>query len=127
MSEADSTNDFVTVAEVGAIPEGEGRSFQVGDRFVAVFNYRGEFRAIDDLCPHMGASLGAGYLDEDGVVTCPWHAWRFNVCSGKWADNPRLGIDRFEVRVQDDQIQVRRRPMEEQAETREQGDKETKS
>ena len=108
MLDSDAANkDFVTVARVGAIPEGEGRSFQVGERLVAVFNQDGRYFAIDDLCPHMGASLGAGYLDEEGVVTCPWHAWRFCVRDGKWADNPRLSVDTFEVRVAGDQIQVR--------------------
>jgi nitrite reductase (NADH) small subunit len=101
---------FTTVAKVGEIPEGEGASFQVGRQLVAVFNHQGEYLAIDDLCPHMGASLGAGYLDEEGVVTCPWHAWRFDAKNGKWADNPRLSINTFEVRVEGDEIQVRPRP-----------------
>jgi nitrite reductase (NADH) small subunit len=110
MSHNTSTNDgFVTIAKVGGIPEGEGRSFQVGERLVAVFLQGGQYYAIDDLCPHMGASLGAGYLDEEGNVTCPWHAWRFCVRDGKWCDNPRLGVDTFDVRVIDDQIQVRSR------------------
>ena len=99
--------DFITVAKVGAIPEGEGQSFQVGERLVAVFLRDGQYFAIDDLCPHMGASLGAGYLDEEGVVTCPWHAWRFCVRDGKWADNKRLSVDTFDVRVSDNEIQVR--------------------
>jgi nitrite reductase (NADH) small subunit/3-phenylpropionate/trans-cinnamate dioxygenase ferredoxin subunit len=108
MPTTDSSNhDFVTIAKVGAIPEGEGRSFQVGDRLVAVFHQNGGYFAIDDLCPHMGASLGAGYLDEQGIVTCPWHAWRFCVRDGKWADNPRLAVDTFEVRVVGDEIQIR--------------------
>lgn len=102
-----SHSNFVTVAKVGDIPEGEGRSFQVGDRLVAVFHHNGGYFAIDDLCPHMGASLGVGYLDADGIVTCPWHAWRFCVQNGKWADNPRLGVDSFEVRVVGTEIQVR--------------------
>jgi nitrite reductase/ring-hydroxylating ferredoxin subunit len=109
MAEESTAADFVTVAKIGAIPEGEGASFQVGKRLVAIFNHQGEYRAIDDLCPHMGASLGAGYLDEEGLVTCPWHAWRFNTCNGKWADNPRLSVDTFEVRVVGDEIQVRER------------------
>ncbi len=99
-------SEFVTVAKVGAIPAGQGATFQVGDRLVAVFNYQGKYTAIDDLCPHMGASLGAGQLDEEGKVTCPWHAWRFDVCDGTWCDNTRLKIDTFEVKVEDDQIQV---------------------
>jgi nitrite reductase (NADH) small subunit/3-phenylpropionate/trans-cinnamate dioxygenase ferredoxin subunit len=111
MTERQTTDaQFVPVAKVGAIPEGEGRSFQVGDRLVAVFRHQGEYLAIDDLCPHMGASLGAGYLDEEGVVTCPWHAWRFCARDGKWADNPRLAVDTFEVRICGDEIQVSTRP-----------------
>jgi nitrite reductase (NADH) small subunit len=101
-----TNSNFITVAKVGAIPEGEGQSFQVGERLVAVFLKDGQYFAIDDLCPHMGASLGAGYLDDEGVVTCPWHAWRFCVRDGKWADNPRLSVDTFDVRVEGDEIQV---------------------
>jgi nitrite reductase (NADH) small subunit/3-phenylpropionate/trans-cinnamate dioxygenase ferredoxin subunit len=111
-------SDFITVAKVGAIPEGEGRSFQVGDRLVAVFLTGGQYRAIDDLCPHMGASLGAGYLDEEGIVTCPWHAWRFCTQNGKWADNPRLAVDTFEVRVRGDEIQVSMQPRSVSKETK---------
>ncbi|QDT00764.1 Rieske (2Fe-2S) protein [Adhaeretor mobilis] len=101
------SDDFVTVTKTDALPPGEGGTFHVGERLVAVFNLKGEFFAIDDLCPHMGASLGAGQLDEEGCVMCPWHAWSFNVCDGRWLDNPRLKIDRFEVRVSGDEVQVR--------------------
>lgn len=103
-------SEFITVARVGAIPEGQGGTFQVGDRLVAVFNRGGEYFAIDDLCPHMGASLGAGYMDAEGVVTCPWHAWHFSVCDGTWCDNPRIKIDAFETRVVGDEIQVKATP-----------------
>jgi nitrite reductase (NADH) small subunit/3-phenylpropionate/trans-cinnamate dioxygenase ferredoxin subunit len=98
--------EFVTVAKVGAIPEGTGAAFPVGDNLVAVFNLGdGEYFAINDLCPHMGASLADGSL-EAGVVTCPWHAWRFRVCDGTWCDNTRIKTDTFEVRVVGDEIQV---------------------
>jgi len=99
-------SEFVTVAKVGAIPTGQGATFKMGDRLVAVFNRGESYSAIDDLCPHMGASLGAGQLDEEGKVTCPWHAWRFDVCDGTWCDNPSLKIDAYEVRVEGNEIQV---------------------
>jgi nitrite reductase/ring-hydroxylating ferredoxin subunit len=102
-------SEFTTVAKVGAIPEGEGITVEVGECLVALFNSAGQYFAIDDLCPHMGASLGAGAVEE-GVVTCPWHAWRFKVSDGTWCDNPRIKIDSFEVRVVGDDIQVRPRP-----------------
>ncbi len=103
-------SEFVTVAKVGAIPEGEGSTFTVGERLVAVFNTNGEYSAIDDLCPHMGASLGQGHV-EDGIVFCPWHAWRFCVREGTWCDNPKLKVSRFDVRIEGDEIQVSTEPI----------------
>ena len=99
-------SDFTTVCKVGAIAEGEGQAFAVNGRMVAVFNQDGNFHAIDDMCPHMGASLAGGHV-EGNVVTCPWHAWRFDICDGTWCDNPRINIDSFEVRVERDEIQVK--------------------
>ena len=49
---------------------------------------------------------------QDGVVTCPWHAWRFQVCDGTWCDNRRIKIDHFDLRVVGEEIQVRVRPKE---------------
>jgi nitrite reductase (NADH) small subunit/3-phenylpropionate/trans-cinnamate dioxygenase ferredoxin subunit len=98
--------DFTTVARVGDIPEGEGRSFPVHDWMVAVFQVDGQYYAINDFCPHMGASLSGGYV-EGGIVSCPWHAWRFKVSDGTWCDNPKIKTDSFEVRVVGDEIQVR--------------------
>ncbi len=100
-------SEFQTVAKVGSISEGEGTTVTVGEKLLAVFLHQGKYYAIDDLCPHQGASLGAGYLDEEGAVTCPWHAWRFSVCDGTWCDNPRLKVDTYELRIEGDEIQVR--------------------
>ena len=99
-------DDFIAVAKVGDIPSGEGRAFAVNGRMVAVFNEDGTFSAIDDFCPHMGASLAGGWL-EKGTVTCPWHAWRFCIRDGTWCDNPRIKIDAFEVKVEGEDILVR--------------------
>lgn len=98
-------SEFQTVAKVGSIPPGTGRAFPVDGRVIAVFNDQGTYRAIDDFCPHMGASLASGDL-EDSIVTCPWHAWRFRLKDGAWADNPRIGIGCYPVRVVGEEIQV---------------------
>jgi nitrite reductase (NADH) small subunit/3-phenylpropionate/trans-cinnamate dioxygenase ferredoxin subunit len=96
---------FTTVAKVGDIAEGEGQGYTVAGRLIAVFNDRGEYHAIDDLCPHMGAALSPGYI-LDGEVVCPWHAWRFCIRTGTWSDNDALSVNVFAVRVEGDEIQV---------------------
>jgi nitrite reductase (NADH) small subunit/3-phenylpropionate/trans-cinnamate dioxygenase ferredoxin subunit len=97
---------FTPVARAGDIPAGEGRTYEVAGRLVAVFFDGADYHAIDDLCPHMGASLASGPFVE-GVVTCPWHAWRFRTCDGAWCDNPKLKVDVFSVRVTDGTVEVR--------------------
>lgn len=104
-------SDFKTVARVGDIPEGQGESYVVDELAVAIFHVDGEYHAINDLCPHQGASLAAGDVCE-GVVACPWHAWRFRVTDGTWCDNPRIKTDAYEVRIVGDEIQVKLPPKE---------------
>jgi nitrite reductase (NADH) small subunit len=96
---------YVTVAQVGELAEGQGRAFPVGNRMVAVFFHDGRYWAIDDFCPHQGASLAEGYIDGCAVA-CPWHQWRFSLEDGSWLDNPKIGVDRFKVRVMGQNIQV---------------------
>lgn len=96
---------FVTVAQVGEIPEGEGRAFAVNNCMVAVFLHDGKYYAIDDFCPHQGASLAGGYIDGCAVA-CPWHHWRFSLEDGAWLDNPKVGVTKYRVRVTGQNIQV---------------------
>jgi nitrite reductase (NADH) small subunit/3-phenylpropionate/trans-cinnamate dioxygenase ferredoxin subunit len=101
--------DFQIVCRVEDLAEGEGKTVEVAGKLIAVFRDRGHFYAIDDVCPHMGASLSSGYL-ENGIVTCPWHAWRFRLTDGAWADCPRVKIGWFPVQVENGEIRVQLRP-----------------
>jgi nitrite reductase (NADH) small subunit/3-phenylpropionate/trans-cinnamate dioxygenase ferredoxin subunit len=98
-------SEFRTVCRVGEIAEDEGKAVSVGDKLIAVFRHEGRYYAIDDCCPHMGASLSDGCV-EKGIVTCSWHAWRFRLHDGAWADNPRITIGCYPVRVEGDEVQV---------------------
>lgn len=108
--------EFLTVAKVGEIPVGEGRAFEYDEQMVAVFNDGETYYAIDDMCPHMGASLASGHY-ENCVVTCPWHAWSFDTRDGTWCDNRRLKVDAYDVQVVGDEIQVRLRASDGQSAT----------
>jgi len=102
-----NTTEFQTVAKDGDIPDGQGRCFPVNGTMVGVFLENGKYFAVNDFCPHMGASLSDGHV-EDGAVMCPWHAWRFRLSDGAWMDNSKSGIctATYEVRVEAGDIQV---------------------
>ncbi len=74
-------------------------------RVIAIFNDQGAYHAIDDLCPHMGASLSAGELHE-GIVTCPWHGWRFNVTTGVSPVVSSISVKKYEVKVEGNDVLV---------------------
>lgn len=99
--------EFITVGKVTDVPEGTSKAYTVGTKTVALFHQPGgTWAAIDDYCPHMGASLAEGSL-QDGVVECPWHAWQFRLSDGAWVNSPKLKIACYEVRVVGDEVQVK--------------------
>ncbi len=103
--------EFVVVARVGEILPDAAKTVAVGDRELAVFNVAGAYYAIDNICPHQGAPLAEGFV-QDGAVTCPWHAWCFDLATGKPAPGG-IGfsdVDAFEVRVESGEIAVATTP-----------------
>ena len=90
---------------MGEIPEGEGRPFEVGDHFLAVFLSGGAYHAMDDSCPHQGAPLCDGSV-AGGTVTCSWHGWEFRLEDGRYVDSPSIKVRTYPVRVEGDEIQV---------------------
>ena len=65
----DVMNAPIFIARLDEIAEGKGKAFDVGEKRIAIFQVDGQLHAIDDACPHAGASLSEGYL-EDGNVGC---------------------------------------------------------
>lgn len=95
----------VSVCRIEDIPAGSSIVATVNQKDVAVFNVNGQLFAIDDVCPHMGASLSGGFV-EDGCVTCPWHHWRFRLADGTWADSPRIKTGSYPVHVVEGDVQI---------------------
>ncbi|GAC1300924.1 MAG: hypothetical protein NVSMB19_08300 [Vulcanimicrobiaceae bacterium] len=103
--------DFKKVATTADIPAGEARAYVVGDREIAVFNVAGTFHAIENSCPHQGGPLADGYIDGC-VVTCPWHAWCFDVTTGVMTLGGYTSVDTFDVVVAGTTVAVATEPRE---------------
>jgi nitrite reductase (NADH) small subunit/3-phenylpropionate/trans-cinnamate dioxygenase ferredoxin subunit len=97
--------EFQTVARLTELADGQAKTVTVGDKLIALFRVGNEVFALDDVCPHMGASLSEGEV-ANGIVTCSWHGWRFRLADGAWADSPRVKTGCYPVRIVDEEIQV---------------------
>ncbi len=102
---------FVNVARVGDIEPGTGETVNANGTPVALFNVDGVYHAIHNTCPHEDGPLGEGEL-SGRVVTCPWHAYEFDVTSGECLTEPAYRVDRFEVRVDGDDILLSERAVD---------------
>jgi len=97
---------FVRVASVSEVPPGPGKLVLVGGKKLGLFNVDGTIHAIDDTCPHRGASLCEGEVDGTRV-TCPWHDASFDLATGAHLSPPvRTGVAVYRVQVVGDEVQV---------------------
>jgi nitrite reductase (NADH) small subunit len=73
----------VTLGPVSAIPEGEGRTYEVDGRRLAVFRGRdGALFATQADCPHKNGPLADGLLGGSTLI-CPLHSLKFDLNTGK--------------------------------------------
>jgi nitrite reductase/ring-hydroxylating ferredoxin subunit len=108
MSDA-AQRTFVRVAGRNEVAPGTSLVVNVGRYDVALFNVDGEMRAYENACPHQGGPIGEGWI-EAGVVTCPWHAWRFDLLTGAMTLGDFARLRRFEARVELDGVSIATEP-----------------
>ena len=97
---------WVEVAHESEIEPGEFRVVDVDDTLIAVFNVKGTFYAIEDLCTHDGEELTGGPVEGDQVI-CPRHGARFCIRTGKALTAPAYEpVTTFPVRVENGAVQV---------------------
>ncbi len=84
---------------IDRIPLGEGRTFQIGDRDIAIFRTREHvLHAIQALCPHRAGPLSDGIIG-DGKVICPLHSYKFNIVTGQPLGNECPALQVYPVRA----------------------------
>jgi 3-phenylpropionate/trans-cinnamate dioxygenase ferredoxin subunit len=97
---------YVKVATTDEIAAGTCKLIEIRDKRIALLNIDGHFYAIDDECTHLGGPLSSGML-EGKEITCPWHAARFDVESGKSCGELETGdVERYPVRLLDANIEI---------------------
>jgi nitrite reductase (NADH) small subunit len=99
--------DFVTVARADELPPGTVTAVRADDEEIALAHVNGRFCAVQGRCLHLQGPLGEGRL-AGSVLTCPWHGWQYDVCTGLNEFDHAIQLETYEVRVQDGEVQVRR-------------------
>jgi 3-phenylpropionate/trans-cinnamate dioxygenase ferredoxin subunit len=110
--------------KVQELPPGAQKIIEIDGRSIGLFNVKGNYRAVLNVCPHemapvcRGAVRGTTLLSPPGeyrwgregeILACPWHQWEFDLLTGHClVDKRRLHL--FPVEIEDDTIYILLRP-----------------
>ena len=93
------------VAKVKDVESGRAQVIRIGERDIALFNLEGNFFAMANVCPHRGGPLAEGHVNGK-AVTCPWHAWEFDIPSGACNTYPGTKQPVFPVKIENGDVFV---------------------
>jgi 3-phenylpropionate/trans-cinnamate dioxygenase ferredoxin subunit len=98
--------DFVKVASVSDLTDGEIMMIEVDGDSVLLANLEGKFYAIGEECSHAAGSLSEGYV-ENGQVECPVHGSLFDLKTGVNASPPAAEpVQAYPVRIEGEDVLV---------------------
>ena len=107
-----STDEFVP---------GKPRVFDVNGREVLIVNWRDDWFALRNVCPHQTEILATGGVTEEigpgervgqlrvtgrALIACPRHVWTFDLRTGQCTVDPSLRVRAYRVLVQDGRVLV---------------------
>jgi nitrite reductase (NADH) small subunit len=92
----------INLGQLAKIPRGEGRTFRVGHRSIAVFHTRdANVFATGAACPHKGEPLADGLIGAQTVI-CPLHNFVFDLPTGHPIGNSCSALKTYPVTVNEE-------------------------
>jgi len=88
-----------------ALAQGQRKFVRVDGKDIVIFNVNGEVYAIDDSCPHSGASLFSGSL-HGYYLTCPAHGLSFDIRTGCMRKGTGFNVRTYRCKLADDSIEI---------------------
>lgn len=111
------------VAKVADVPDGAHLVVEVRGRSIGVFNVRGQYYALPNVCFHQNGPLCQGavsgtvvaaaatgwqraWAKEGEIIVCPWHSLEFDITTGQCLAYPKRKLPTWEVQVDGDDLTV---------------------
>ncbi|PJF47557.1 MAG: Rieske (2Fe-2S) protein [Chloroflexi bacterium] len=73
------------IGSAADVPAHGAKTFDVEGKSIVVARVGSGYCAVINKCPHLGLPIAGGKV-ENGVITCPFHNSRFDLCTGKNLD-----------------------------------------
>lgn len=77
------------------------KKLSIERRTICLIKKENDFFALNNKCPHQGASLSDGACSKDGFLVCPWHRYGFDIKNGR---GPGYFVDTYPIETREDGI-----------------------
>jgi nitrite reductase/ring-hydroxylating ferredoxin subunit len=104
IDELDPTTDWVRVQEVSLmgyrfLDDGKAAAVNVNGQRLCLVRKGEALFALRDRCPHAGAPLHTGHVNQEGHLVCPWHRFTFCPEDGKSGAGEGYSVEAFPVQI----------------------------
>lgn len=98
-----STNeDWINVGPAAQFETGM-HAITAGRRRIVVAKLQGRLFAFDAFCPHVQGPMDRAEI-EGAIISCPLHAWRFDLENGGKELHGYRGLTVHHLRLENDQV-----------------------
>lgn len=81
--------------------------FDHGEMSFVIANYNGIFRCFKNQCPHQGNTLDDARLDEEGVLTCSLHGYRFDSSTGECITMSGMDLFQYALDIKEGHLMIK--------------------
>lgn len=99
---------WLVAAELAELPEGGVTVRELGGQSVVLSRNGDAVTCFQNACAHLGMPFDMGNV-EDGVITCPYHGFRYDLRSGECLTAPAVQLEAHAVRIVGSRVDVRLR------------------
>jgi 3-phenylpropionate/trans-cinnamate dioxygenase ferredoxin subunit len=83
------------------LESGNVNSITVRNKKICLAHTAEGFFAVNDKCPHNGASLSKGRCTVDGAVVCPVHRYHFDLKTGRSKSGLGSYVQPYPIEIRD--------------------------
>lgn len=87
------------------LADGATRMTEIGGRGLILSRFGEKVSCFENACAHMGMAMDGGEI-ADGILTCPYHGFRYSLETGECLTAPEVQLQPVPVRVAGARIEV---------------------
>lgn len=86
------------------VPAGRAATISVVGKKICIAHSKEGLFAVNDRCPHNGASLGRGYCSEENSIVCPLHRYHFDLRTGRARSGIADVVETYPLDIREDGV-----------------------